>query len=155
MRSDSHDPLLMLESLVREQEIVSQERERVKNRIAKLQGTDSILRSRYISLENAIHEARVRGGNTTLPTSARPSAKNLGFLRSWMALRQAIATADDSCGLSHQVATRVITQAVPGIRDATIRCHLHRLRKRGFVEKVGNHWRLTPKGARNVDHEVD
>src|SRR5262245_24766331 len=55
----------------------------------------------------------------------------------------------------HHKVVQVITRAVPGIRETTIRSHLHRLRKRGFVEKVSNDWRLTAKGVHNVDSEVD
>jgi len=53
-----------------------------------------------------------------------------------MALREAIANSYDPCGLPHHKVVQVITRAIPGIQEATIRSHLHRLRKRGFVEKV-------------------
>ena len=145
----------MLAALVQKQLVVAQQRAQVRTRIAKLHETDHVLRSRYIALENAIHEARIRARGMALPTSARPSPKNLGFLRSWMALREAIANSYDPCGLPHHMVVQVITRSVPGIREATIRSHLHRLRKRGFVEKVSNSWRLTAKGARNVHSEVD
>ncbi len=145
----------MLAALVQKQMAVAQQRAQVRMRIAKLYETDHVLRSRYIALENAIHAASIHTRGMALPTSARPSPKNLDFLRSWMAIRESIANSGDPCGLPHHKVVQVITRAVPGIREATIRSHLHRLRKRGFVEKVSNSWRLTAKGAHNVDGEVD
>jgi hypothetical protein len=155
MHDDSFEPTQMLSALVHKQMVVAQQRAQLRTRIAKLHETDHVLRSRYIALENAIHEARIGIRGAVLPTSARPSPKNLGFLRSWMALREAIANSYDPCGLPHHKVVQVISRAVPGIREATIRSHLHRLRKRGFVEKVSNNWRLTAKGAHDVDSEVD
>jgi len=155
MHDDSRNAAQLLATLILSQETVAREQLRVQARIAKLRDTDRALRLRYVELENAIHDVRIRARGMILPTSARPSPKNLGFLRSWAALRQAIAGCDDPSGLPHYKVARVISQAVPGIRDATIRSHLHRLRKRGLLEKVGSSWRLTARGAQDVDQAVD
>jgi hypothetical protein len=90
-KDDPFEPTQMPAALVQKQMVVAEKRAQVRTRIAKLHETDLVLRLRYIDLENAIHEA-----------------KNLGFLRSWMALREAIANSSDPRELPHHMVVRAV-----------------------------------------------
>lgn len=155
MSDDSSNSAGLLAALLERRAVIERKRALVRARIARLNENDRALRTQYVELENAIHEAHIHAGSIALPTSAAPSPRNLGFLRSWAALLQAINHCRDPSGLPNYEAVAVIRRAVPGIRDATIRSHLHRLKTRGYLRKEGHNWKLTNDGALYVHKELD
>lgn len=139
----------LLASLIAQQDRVCHERHLVQTKIERLQFEVRHLRDHELALQNQIHDVRIRGSHITLPTSALPSPKNLDFIRAWTALQEAMTKSGPDFPLSRSQCVEIIRKTVPGIADATVRSHLHRLRKRGFIEKVGGAWRLAPRHEGN------
>jgi hypothetical protein len=132
----------VLTSLIAQQEKTRLARHRIRRSIDRLEKKDSKLRDHEFALQNQIHEHRIRQSSIQLPTSAAPSPKNLDFLRAWSALHSELKKLEPGAALSQNACRLAIRRAVIGIADATVRSQLHRLKSRGFIEKIGGGWRL-------------
>lgn len=144
----------LLASLVAQQEKTRLERIQVRRLIDDKQKLASRLRDREIILQNQIHEQRILQNSVPLPTTAPPSSKNIPFLRAWSALQAQLAHLEVGQTLRHGACTAIVRSAVFGIPDSTIRSQLHRLKKRGLIEKIGSDWRLTKIG-KNVEIKAE
>lgn len=137
----------LIEALTAQQERIRGERDLLKKKIEQLARQERELVQQESEIQNRIHDVRARQLTIGLPTTASPSPKNFDFLRAWVALSDVLSAADAGTPVGRRVCTETIRRAVPGIPDNTIRSHLHRLKKRGFIEAVGSGWRLVQKGG--------
>ncbi len=139
---DQPNVTLQTVAVAAELERVRAQKAKIADRISNAQLRLNKLKNLEISLQNQLHELQIRNDQVELPTTASISNKNIDYLRAWAALRAALITSNPSSLLAHHQCVRVLRTAVPGIGEATIRSHLHRLKKRGFIEKIGGGWRL-------------
>jgi hypothetical protein len=93
-------------------------------------------------IENQIRDAKIKSNNIPLPVRGIPNARSMDVLRVWSALYETLIAHREPEGLLHYQVCDVIRRAVPDIADATVRSHLLRLKRQGYLAKNLGRWRL-------------
>ncbi len=119
-------PHSTLEALLDRRDLIENDIRRLDKQIATLTDRVRSLRAQHAFLLNDIHAIQISASNLPLPTNGRPNARSAATLRVWAALHRVLCQRSPILGgLTHVEATRIVQQAIPGCKEATVGSYLH------------------------------
>ncbi len=96
----------------------------------------------YERLAQAVSDAKAQAHRDLLPDRRSLTLKNSDVMRVWTAIQNAFAGQFAREGLANNQLYEAMRAAVPNISESTMRSHLHRLKGKRFLTKIGAYWFL-------------
>lgn len=96
----------------------------------------------YERLARALCEAKAHAHRDLLPDRRDLNLKNFDVMRIWTAIQNAFTSQFAREGLANNQLYEAMRVAVPNIPESTMRSHLHRLKGKRALTKIGAYWFL-------------
>lgn len=127
-----------LPALIKRLADLSEQRKVLEQQIRRCQLKLLDIAQQHIETENQISTASLLEDGLALPTKSAPSKRNMSALRAWAALHALLRDPQFEAGLPLSGARDAIRRSAQGMPEATIRSHIFRLKKDGFILVKGN-----------------
>jgi len=127
------------------QQRIGENRRKHMRRVARLEREKELIaksNEEYARLQSVLNDARAHRHSGVLPGRDRVTLKNSDATRAWLGIQNAFTTQFADEGLVSQQLYKAMCSILPELSESTMRSHLHRLKKRNALIKIGSRWFL-------------